>query len=402
MLPQSDSKRKKSLVAGVIIAGFCVFLQLYATQPLLALFRDYYHASEAAVSLTVSAGTLAVALFSPFVGFLADTIGRKRVIVPCLFALSLFTFGCSLAGNLHQLIFFRFFAGIFTPGVIAVVLSYISEESPTGKVSFVTSLYVTGTVLGGLTGRLSSAFIADHLSWRFSFFFLATLTLAGAVMTLIFLPRSRNFTTHARLADALPAMIRHFKNRKLRATYLAGFNALFCHVGLFTYANFYLSQPPFSLSTSALGLIFLVYALGIGITPLAGKMIDRIGHRRGATIAIGFIASGILLTLVHNLPVFILGLSIASAGIFMMQSAASSHVAQSAQGARSAATGLYVAFYYLGGSLGATALVIPWKLGGWSAIIAAMILVQGISLVAVQRCFADKPVRKGSAPVVLD
>ena len=390
-----------NLIAGVIIAGFCVFLQLYATQPLLALLRERFHASEAAVSLTVSAGTLAVAIFSPFVGFIADTLGRKRVIVPCLFALSLCTLGCALADSLSQLVVFRFLAGVFTPGVIAVVLSYISEETPGGKVSFVTSLYVTGTVLGGLTGRLSSAFIADHSSWRASFTALALLTFAGAVLTMFSLPRSTGFRTRAHLRDALPAMLIHMKNGRLRATYLTGFNALFCHVGLFTYANFHLSKPPFSLSTSALGLVFLVYALGIVITPLAGRMIDRVGHRNGATAAIGFLAAGLLLTLIPGIAVFVLGLAVASAGVFIMQSAASSHVSQSAGKARSAATGLYVSFYYFGGSVGATLLAAAWKFGGWGAIIASMILVQCVSLAAVRMFFADRPARP-SSPVVLD
>ena len=98
---------------------------------------------------------------------------------------------------------------------------------------------------------------------------------------------------------------------------------------------------------------------------------------------------------------FVAGLALASSGIFIMQSAASSHVAQSAKEARSAATGLYVSFYYFGGSVGATLLAVPWKLGGWSAIIAAMIAVQCVSLAAVRRFFADSPAHP-SSPVVLD
>ena len=52
----------------VSIAGFCTFLDLYATQPLLPQLRHIFHASEAAVSLTVTATTLSVALAAPFVG----------------------------------------------------------------------------------------------------------------------------------------------------------------------------------------------------------------------------------------------------------------------------------------------------------------------------------------------
>jgi predicted MFS family arabinose efflux permease len=379
-----------ALIAGVVVAGFCVFLQLYSPQPLLVIFRDYFGASEARVSLVVSASTLAVALFSPFVGFLADTLGRKRVVVPCLFALSILTVCCGLAASLRQLILFRFMAGMFTPGVIAVILAYISEESSTGTATYVTALYVTGTVLGGLTGRISAAFMADHLSWQYAFVLLGGLTFLGALSTWILLPRSRRFQRKTGWRDAIPTMLGHLRNRRLLATYFAGFNTLFCHVGLFTYANFHLAKPPFSLSTSELGLVFLVYALGLVVTPLAGKIIDRIGHRSGAVFALLCICAGLLLTLANTLSVFIIGLAVASTGIFIMQASASSHVGKTADVNLSAATGLYVSFYYLGGSAGATLLAIPWKLGGWPALIGVIIFMQGISLPIVWRYFEFK------------
>lgn len=380
------------MIAGVFTAGFCVFLQLYSPQPLLVVFRGYFGESEARVSLIVSSAALAVAVFSPLIGMFADTAGRKIIIVPSLFILALTTAGCAFAQNLDQLVVFRFVAGICTPGVVAVIIAYISEESETGTAGSVMALYVTGTVLGGLTGRLSAAFIADYFSWRCSFIFLGILTFIGAAAVSVFLPASVMFKRAPEWRSSFSAMFRHLGNRKLTATYITGFNALFCHVGLFTYANFYLAKPPFSLSTSALGLIFLVYALGMIVTPVAGRMIDRIGYRSGAVIAICFITSGLLLTVFNSLPVFIFGLAVASTGIFIIQSSSASHAGHAASGARSAATGLYVAFYYLGGSAGATALSIPWSSGGWRAIIAVMVIIQSISLFFVLKYFDSRSI----------
>ncbi len=126
--------------AGVFIAGFCVFLPLYATQPLLALLRRVFAASEGEVSLTVSSATLAVALASPFVGALADALGRKRVIVPCLVAIAASTLLCGLSSSLAVLILWRFVGGVFTPGVIAVTIAAIGEEVPIGAAVQVTAI----------------------------------------------------------------------------------------------------------------------------------------------------------------------------------------------------------------------------------------------------------------------
>src|SRR5580698_918831 len=64
-------------LAGVAITGFCAFLNLYATQPLLPSLQTFFGASTGEVSMTVSATSLGVALAAPFIGVFADRWGRK-------------------------------------------------------------------------------------------------------------------------------------------------------------------------------------------------------------------------------------------------------------------------------------------------------------------------------------
>ena len=145
--------------------GFGTFLNVYATQPLLPEFRQLFHASELLVSLTVSATVLAVALGAPIIGALADSIGRKRVIVTAMFGLALPTFLAVTSTTLMQLIFWRFMQGLFVPGIIAVAMAYISEESPRHLVASTMATYVSGTVLGGFCGRFLSGIMASHGGW---------------------------------------------------------------------------------------------------------------------------------------------------------------------------------------------------------------------------------------------
>ena len=71
-----------------MIAGACTFLNVYCTQPLLPFLQRLFNATEVQVSLTVGAVTLSVALLAPFTGMIAESIGRKKVIVPALFAMA--------------------------------------------------------------------------------------------------------------------------------------------------------------------------------------------------------------------------------------------------------------------------------------------------------------------------
>ena len=109
-----------------MVAGACTFLNVYCTQPLLPFFQRIFHATEVQVSLTVGAVTLSVAIMAPLTGMLAESVGRKRVIVPSLFAMAVPTLLAATARSLPALIFWRFAQGLFVPGVIAVIIAYIN------------------------------------------------------------------------------------------------------------------------------------------------------------------------------------------------------------------------------------------------------------------------------------
>jgi len=389
-----DSARQFRLGLATVLAGVAAFLQIYATQPILPELQRAFRATELGVSLTVSALTLAVALASPLVGLLSDTFGRRSVLVPAVFGLGLASMLSATSGTLQTFIVWRFVQGLFVPGIIAVSIAYIAEESAAGTAARVTANYVTGTVAGGLIGRMLAAAIADHFGWRWSFLTIGSLTLICGVLIARLLPASRHFQPTSHPLANMRAMVQHMRNPVLVASYVVGFNVLFSLVGCFTYVNFLLAGPPFRLSTTALGLIFLVYALGLFVTPVGGRLIDRIGHRLALVCATGIVSAGALLTLVPHLVAVIAGLAILSTGIFISQSAASSHVASAATHTRSAATGLYVSFYYLGGAAGATALGWAWRHGGWPACIGLVLGVQLLAATIAYRFFsrpAPKP-----------
>lgn len=378
-----------SVLTALFVTGFGTFVNLYLTQPLLPQFRELFGANELLVSLTVSAPVLAVALTAPLAGLVADAMGRKRIIVAAMLGLALPTALAATAADLGQLIAWRFFQGFFIPGIITVAIAYISEESPRGAVGSTMAIYVTGTVIGGFAGRFLAGVAATHWGWRMAFIVLGAVTLVAALTTWRLLPRSTKFVRQRNAGAALHAMRQHLHNPQLLATYAVGFNVLFCLVGAFTYVNFYLADAPFLLGPGALAMVFAVYLIGAVITPAAGHLLDRIGHRRALMGAVALSAVGMLLTLVHSLPVVIAGLTLEASGVFACQSASSSHVGKAAHEARSSAAGLYVAFYYLGGCAGSILPGLLWERTGWPGCVAIILGMQMISALIAHRLWQD-------------
>jgi predicted MFS family arabinose efflux permease len=372
-------KPDKTTVA-TMLAGMCTFLNMYSTQPLLPLLRETFHASELEVSFTVSATILATALTAPIIGMIAERRGRKKVIVPSLFLLTIPTALVATSTSLRALIFWRFAQGLFVPGVIAVMLAYVNEERAGRGVGRAMSSYITGTVIGGFLGRFISGVVATHWHWRSAFLVLAALNLTGAVMVRVWLPPAKNFVRAEHLRQVLDHAKDHLRNRRLLANFGMGSAVLLAQVGCFTYANFYLAAAPFRLNSAQLGSIFFVYLLGVVITPQSGRFLDRFGFRHTAVLYCTMMIAGLLLTLVKSVPVVIVGLAIFSSGVFVAQASATVQTGAIAGRARSSAAGLYVTFYYLGGSVGATLTDWFWHWAAWPGCVA---LLGGVSLASL-------------------
>ncbi len=359
--------------------GGTAFLDMYATQPLLPELRAEFHTGEAAVGATISALTFACALAAPFVGPLADALGRKRVIVTAILGLALVTFAAAGATTLHALVAWRFVQGLFMPAVFAVTLAYVAEEFPPSIGGRAIGAYIGGNVLGGFLGRYVTALIAGRWDWHAAFVVLGALNLAGGAFVWAALPRAAHFVRQSSASGAVRAVGRFVRDPLLLATYAVGSSVLFSLVATLTFVTYHLAAPPFGLGTVALGNVFFVYLVAVVATPLAGRLIDRLGHRVAVLIALATSASGLLLTLVPSVATIVTGLGVMTTGVFAAQAASQGYIGVVARERRSTAAALYLTVYYVGGGLGAIVPAAVWVRGGWPATVALVFAVQAFA-----------------------
>jgi YNFM family putative membrane transporter len=254
----STFSRTQLSLTPVVLAGFCAFLTLYAPQPILPMLASIFHASNVMISLMITASTIGVALAAPVMGQIADRIGRKRIIVLSAFTLGAATLLIATSTTLGMLLFWRFMQGVATPGVFSVTTAYVHDEWPPHRAASAISAYVSGTVIGGFSGRVIVGFIAEHWGWHSAFVLLGGISLAIAVYLAVFLPVETNFARPELPSRVLDSIFEHMRNPRLRAAYAIGFCVLFTQIALFTYVTFHLAAPPFLLSPAVLGSIVVV------------------------------------------------------------------------------------------------------------------------------------------------
>lgn len=369
--------------AAVGIPGFCAFLILYSPQSLLPMLSQEFGATPADISLTMTATALAIAITAPFAGAIADVLGRKRVIVAAMLLLAVPTFMIALAPSLSALILWRFVQGLVLPPIFTVVVAYIGEEWPPAEATGVTGLYMSATSVGGFSGRFFAGVLADTIGWRSGFAVFAAVTCLCAVAVAAILPQERNFVRSEGLASSARQMLGHLRNPQLLAIYAIGFGTLFNFIALFTYVNFVLAAPPFNLSATFLGAIFVTYLAGSVAVLWLGRAVRRFGRRTLIVGTIGVWMCGALLTLIPSLWTIIAGLAIAAACGFFTQATSTAYVALTAESGRTSAIGLYATCFYVGGGVGAVLPGLTWTTLGWPACVAMVLTMQALMAVVI-------------------
>ena len=375
------------------LAGFCAFLNLYSPQALLPSLANEFNVGATGISMTMTASTLAVALIAPFTGVVADVLGRKRVIVWSMVALIVPTLMLSIAPSVEWMIVGRFVQGLMLPPIFAVTIAYIGEEWPASEATGVTGLYTSGASLGGFSGRFISGFMTDLVGWRGAFLAVAAVTVVCAITVALMLPRERGFVRSENIAASMRQMLLHMRNPQLLATYAIGFGVLFNFIATFTYVTFLLAAPPYSLSATLLGVIFVTYLTGVFLTPWVGRVVARFGRRHFVIGVIALWIGGVLLTLLPSLAAIIAGLAICAGCGLLCQAVSTGYVTATASEGRSSAVGLYFSSFYLGGSLGAVLPGLTWETLGWPMVIAELVVMLAVMAGVVALTWQPSPAR---------
>ncbi len=325
------------------------------------------------MGFAVNASTMGMAIAGLVIGILSPHIERRLGILVSLVTLALPTTLLAVAPDLTTFTLLRVAQGLCMASAFALTLAYLGEQCSAADAGGAFAAYITGNVASNLIGRLVAAAVADTFGLASTFYLFALLNLAGAALVFVTIKRVRPMqAVPVAPRSPLQATIAHWRNPALRAAFAIGFCILFAFIGTFTFVNFVLVRPPLSLGRMDLGFVYVVFLPSVVTTLLAGKMAARFGTRLAIWGALAVTGIGLPLLLTSHLAAVLTGMVLVGVGTFFAQAAATGFVGQATQENRGAASGTYLACYFLGGMVGSAVLGQLFDRFGWTACVAGV------------------------------
>ena len=143
----------------------CMALQMTSLVMILPLFArrlSDFGAGVDALGLSALAYALAATIAAPFLGSLADRIGRRPLVLGSLAIYALAFTGFLLAGSAELVVVVRGLAGGFTAGLIPAVMGIVADVAPADRRAKYVGVVNGGASIGWVIGPLIGGFLYDR------------------------------------------------------------------------------------------------------------------------------------------------------------------------------------------------------------------------------------------------
>jgi predicted MFS family arabinose efflux permease len=384
--PQAEADAR-ALGRLILVLGACGFASTFTMRlldPLVPTLAQAFMRSIPEVALIATGFSISYAIGQPFLGPLADAIGKARTILGCLVALAALLVAAAAATSFEMLFVIRMAMGVVAGGIIPVAMAAIGDRAPMAERQVALGRFLTIMIVGQTAGAACSGLIADLAGWRSVLLTGGALAAVAAVLVaLILKPRPQAKREPLSLKAAVGRYGQVFANPMSRVLYglvIAEGALIF---GIMPYVAAILSERSGVGATEA---GFVVGAAGIGgilYGLMVRPLVARLGPSRMVMAGGALMALAIFTFSLPGLPWWVgIGCFLAQGfGFFLMHGTYQAQATELAPEARGSAVALFACALFCGHALGPVimgALKVTLGAGPALAMMAAGILALGL------------------------
>ena len=383
----SGAQDRASLQKLILVLGACGFASTFTMRlldPLVPTLAGEFSRSIPTVAMVATAFSVAYAVGQPFLGPIADAVGKARTIFFSLSALTVMLAACAAAWSFEALFVIRTAMGVFAGGIIPVAMAAIGDRAPVAERQVALGRFLTIMIVGQTAGAALSGLIADLLGWRAVLVTAACITgVAALLVGFILKPRANAAREALSIAGAIGRYRSVFANPRTPVLYGIVVIEGALIFGIMPYVAAIL-QDRAGVGPTEAGLVVGGAGLGgliYGFT--VRSLVERLGARRMVTIGGLVMGAAILVFSLPFLPwwVGILCFIVQGLGFFLMHGTYQAQATELAPEARGSAVALFACALFLGHALGPVIMgALKLSLGATPAL---LVMSAGIALLGL-------------------
>ena len=277
MTTRPHSSFKIVFILGLLAMLMPLSIDMYL--PALPVISAQFGVPAGSAQMTLSTYILGFALGQLFYGPMADSLGRKPVILGGTLVFAAAAVACALAQTIDHLIIMRFFHGLAAAAASGVINALMRDIYPKEEFSRMMSFVMLVTTIAPLVAPMAGGAVLVWFSWHVIFWILALAALLASAMIFFFidetLPVERRQKFHIRTTIGNFASL--FRHKRVLSYMLAsGFSFAgmfsFLSAGPFVYIELNHVSPQHFGYYFALNIVFLFI-----MTIINSRFVRRVG-----------------------------------------------------------------------------------------------------------------------------
>ncbi len=359
----------------ILVLGACGFASTFTMRivdPLVPTLAGEFTRSIPQVAAMATAFSFSYALGQPFLGPIADSIGKLKTIASCLSVLAVLSLAASFAFSFELLTAVRAATGIAAGGIIPVAMAAIGDRAPVAERQIMLGRFTVLMIIGQMSGAACSGLIAELLGWRSVFLLAGAMAVVAALLvTFVLKPRPDAARLPLSFKNALANYSTVFANPRTKLLYAL----------VITEGSLVFGMPPYiaailqeraGVGSSVAGIV--IAGTGVGgmvYGVLTRVLVERLGPARMTVTGGLLMACGYWLFALPGLPWWsaIAFFMLNGFGFFLMHGTFQAQATELAPTARGSGMALFACSLFVGHAIGPVIMGLALQLLGTTGAI---------------------------------
>jgi DHA2 family multidrug resistance protein len=185
---------------GVMMAVLLQVLDTTIANVALPHMQASLSATQDTINWVLTSYIVASAIALPISGWLADKVGRKRLLLISVVVFTVASVLCATATSLPEMVLFRALQGVGGAFIVPLAQATMFDINPREKHGQAMALFGGGVMIGPILGPVLGGWLTDNYNWRWVFLVNLPVGVICALLMLRFMPKAE---THGRRFDML-------------------------------------------------------------------------------------------------------------------------------------------------------------------------------------------------------